>query len=127
MNLSSPRADRPVLSMLLALIVVTLSIVWLASCGSQTPRKSVKAANEVIHDFDQRTERLCLGAQPVLSKSECQGRVQASMEAQRVVRASAQTVAACPVDAPCPSGDIASAAAQAALSALEGYVYRGAQ
>ena len=101
---------------------VYIALTW--GCAGQTPRKSLKAAHEIIHDFDQRTSRLCLGAAPVKSKGECLNRVETSERAQRAVNVAQQAVLSCTTD-PCPAAELAITAAEAALIELESYVFKG--
>lgn len=106
----------------LAMLVLVLVV---AGCAGQSLRKQIAAGDEVVYQFLQRTARLCLGASPVLSKPECQDRVDLGRRAQTALDAATVAVAGCEPALPCEGGQRAVQAAEAVLLEVETYVFRG--
>lgn len=100
-------------------------IVTLTGCGSIGPARSLEAGNETVYQFTTRTDRLCTGAAPVLSKAECLDRINVSDRAQKSLTAARVALAGCVPGKPCDAAKIALAALDEVLRQLEGYLYKG--
>lgn len=101
-----------------------LLLLLLSACAT-TPLKTVQSGYEVIKQFDARTERLCIGANPILPKAECLDRIRVADKAQQSLNIAKNALAACKPNVPCETERFVLEAAQGALNELEGYVFRG--
>lgn len=99
-----------------------LLALLLAGCGALTVKQQLAATADTILQFTARTDRLCTGPSPLLSRSECLDRIGVAERAQGALNVANDLQKNC--SAPCDKAEAALAAAFAAGLELETYVYR---
>jgi hypothetical protein len=97
-----------------------LSLFLVACATTSTPNRNqqLKTAVIAVQDFELRTQRLCTGAMPILSKADCEDRIKKSAVAIQAI----DTARVCTVN--CNELDIAALLAEQAMMRLEERVYK---